>query len=163
MVNHRTRAPLRITERIDYAVRSVVLLAQNDPAFVTARTVAEHYGMSLKLVGGVMWSLSAAGIVGSRPGWHGGFRLARRADQISLRSVITAAAGAEPPPPSSPAPMGPANGRAPDRDIVAGFWAALDRSVQEALEVLTIADLIGDAPEHSWEFHAVAQLQLPEA
>lgn len=141
VVNRRTAAPLRVTERVDYALRSVLLLARHDQEFLTARSVAEHYGMSLKLLGGVLWYLSAAGIVDSRPGWHGGFRLARAPHEISLGAVIAAASGdggtvlrqGGPPPPADRDGLGD--------DVVVRFWHALDRTLQRTLEGLTVADL----------------------
>ena len=77
MTSRRAAAPLRVTERIDYTLKSVLLLSINEGSYLTTKAVAEHYGMSQKLLGSVLWSLRGAGIVTSRPGWHGGFQLAR--------------------------------------------------------------------------------------
>ena len=63
-----TALPLRVTERIDYASKSVLLLSQHEGDFLRAKGVADHYGMSVKLLGGVMWCLATAGIVDSRRG-----------------------------------------------------------------------------------------------
>lgn len=141
VVNRRTAAPLRVTERADYALRSVLLLARHDQEFLTARSVAEHYGMSLKLLGGVLWCLSAAGIVDSRPGWHGGFRLARPPHEISLGAVIAAASSDGGNVPHREAPPPPAATLATSDDVVVRFWRALDRNLQRTLEGLTVADL----------------------
>lgn len=141
MSKRRVAAPLRVTQRVDYALKSVILLAHSEDDYLSAKAVAEELGISLKLLGGVLWSLRAAGIVDSRAGWHGGFRLAGPADQIPLSAVIAAAtaegrAGDD--------EVGnPALGSAQDSstDLVRRFWDALDRHVQHRLEVLTVADL----------------------
>ena len=86
-------APLRITERADYALRSVLLLSGHDGEYLTAKAVAEHFGMSTKMLASVLWNLRAAGILESRPGWHGGFRLACPPENIPVSAVIAAARG----------------------------------------------------------------------
>ncbi len=139
-----------MTERIDYALKSVLLLSINEGSYLTTKAVAEHYGMSQKLLGSVLWSLRGAGIVTSRPGWHGGFQLARSPETIPLRAVIAAASGDQ------------GNGNRADgfgashavgtdttppqsedraTNLVAGFWQALDDQVQNTLTAFTLADL----------------------
>ena len=88
MTKRWVTAPLRVTERVDYALRSVLLLSQHEGVYLTAKEVAEHYGMSTKMLAGVLWTLRSAEILESRPGWHGGFRLARPPQAISLSAVI---------------------------------------------------------------------------
>jgi Rrf2 family protein len=138
---------LRVTERIDYALKSVLLLSQHEGDYLTAKAVADHYGMSVKLLGGVLWCLAGAGIVDSRRGWHGGFRLAQNPEAIPVQAVIAAASGDEDPSPASshPPQVGgahrspePADGAA---NLVANFWQALDNRVQEKLAGFTVADL----------------------
>lgn len=99
MTRRWVTAPLRVTERVDYAVRSVLLLSQQEGVYLTAKEVAEHYGLSTKMLAGVLWNLRSAEILESRPGWHGGFRLARSPQAIPLSAVIAAAAGADDAPP----------------------------------------------------------------
>src|ERR1700678_2099470 len=95
MAPRRGASPLRVTERVDYALKSVVLLCLHDGDYLTTKTIADHYDMSPKMLGVVLWSLRNAGILDSRPGWHGGFRLARPPEMIPVQSVIAAAANDE--------------------------------------------------------------------
>jgi len=137
----RVAAPLRVTQRVDYALKSVILLAHSEGDYLSAKAVAEELGISLKLLGGVLWSLRARGIVDSRAGWHGGFRLAQPADAIPVRAVIAAA--------TAEGPGGGDDGRTAvlgvvpnsSTELVRRFWDALDRHVQGRLEALTVADL----------------------
>ncbi|HXQ61212.1 MAG TPA: Rrf2 family transcriptional regulator [Acidimicrobiales bacterium] len=164
MANRRVAPPLRVTERVDYALKSLLLLSESEDRFLTTKAVAEHYGMSPKMLASVLWNLRSAEILESRPGWHGGFRLARPPQDIPLSAVIAAAASAdEPAPPdmSDGGPMdrpppGAARSGGPDQfrinssipeltkrtaDLVDDFWQALDDHVQETLTAFTVADL----------------------
>jgi len=146
VANCRVAAPLRVTERVDYALKAVLLLARSTGDFLTTQTVAAHYGMSPKMLASVLWNLGSARILESRPGWHGGFRLARPPHTISLHSVVAAASNDD----ESVSPgqqsqilanlpgAGPGDG---STDLVDGFWHALDDLVQDTLAALTVADL----------------------
>ena len=149
MANRRLAAPLRVTERVDYALRSVLLLSQHEGDYLTTKAMAEHWGMSTKMLATVLWNLRSAGILDSRPGWHGGFRLAHRPQEIPLIAVIAAASAEEPhgwrsggagqcPPHSAGAERGNRS-----LDLVDGFWQALDDHVQATLTAFTVADLAG--------------------
>jgi Rrf2 family protein len=137
VANRRVASPLRVTERVDYALRSVLLLSRHQGDYLTTRAVADHYGMSTKMLASVLWNLRSADILESRPGWHGGFRLALPPHRIPLSAVIAAAAGIED---VSLASAGP-----PDLtvDPVGDFWQALDQRVQATLTAFTVADLAG--------------------
>lgn len=153
MTAPRSAPPLRITERIDYAIKSLLFLSLHQEDYIPAETIADHFGMSLKLVARVLWCLRVADILDSRAGWNGGFRLARPAEAISLRSVIVAAAEGErtaknlpsDPAPNSWDPTGAAT-ESQAAGLVAGFWQALDNQVQDMLTTFTVADL---AAEHA--------------
>jgi Rrf2 family nitric oxide-sensitive transcriptional repressor len=146
VTTRRTAPPLRVTERIDYALKSVLLLSMHDGDYLTARAVADHYGMSVKLLGGVLWCLAGAGIVDSRRGWHGGFRLAQHPESIPVQAVIAAVSADDAPLPA--ASQVPLIGATPAPEVgegaaslVASFWQALDNRVQEKLAGFTVADL----------------------
>lgn len=146
----RTAPPLRVTERADYAVKSVLLLCLHQSQYLTASTIAGEFGMSQKMVGAVLWSLVAAGIVESRAGWHGGFRLTREPQDIPIRAVIEAVSLDG----STPAIGGNGDGSGPDdesqtgsrhaAEVVAAFWRALDDEVQGKLTTFTVADLAAE-------------------
>jgi Rrf2 family protein len=154
MAARRGASPLRVTERVDYALKSVVLLCLHDGDYLTAKAIADHYGMSPKMLGVVLWSLRNAGILESRPGWHGGFRLARPPEVIPVQTVIAAAANEEEAAiapltetlraeglPSSAIAMHAREGAA---QLVARFWQALNDHVQGTLTAFTVADLAED-------------------
>jgi Rrf2 family protein len=129
-------SPLRVTERVDYALKSVLLLSRHEGHYLTTKAVAEHYGMSTKMLASVLWNLRSADILESRPGWHGGFRLALPPHEIPLSAVIAAAAGIEEVNLASvPSDL--------TADPVGDFWQALDERIQATLTAFTVADLAG--------------------
>jgi len=148
-MERRTAPPLRVTERADYAVKSVLFLCLHRSEYLTASVIAEEFGMSKKMVGAVLWNLVAAGIVESRTGWHGGFRLAREPQDIPIRVLIEAAIydgrarslrtndGLDPVNVSS-------SNHAKAAVVVAAFWRALDQRVQRELTAFTLADLAAE-------------------
>ena len=142
-------APLRVTERADYALKSVLLLSVHEGDYLTTRAMADHFGMSPKMLASVLQRLRAAGIVESRPGWQGGFRLSRPPGRIALNVVIAATASGDERSSALPnigAPLRPRsstpalNDRA--AELVNDFWRALDDHIQSTLTAFTVADLV---------------------
>lgn len=147
VTNRRVAAPLRVTERVDYALKAVLLLAQHPDDFLTTKAMAGHYGMSPKMLASVLWNLRSAEILESRPGWHGGFRLARRPQAIPVSSVIAAANSVDElmPPLHRQTQILPNSPTGEQSDQSAGlvdrFWRALDDQVQGTLTAFSVADL----------------------
>jgi Rrf2 family protein len=136
-----------VTERVDYALKSVLLLAQHTGDFLTTKAMAAHYGMSPKMLASVLWNLRSAEILESRPGWHGGFRLARLPQAIPVSVVIAAANNVDElvPRPNGRTQISPNSptGESGERpvDLVDSFWQALDDHVQGTLTAFSVADL----------------------
>ncbi|HUH16943.1 MAG TPA: Rrf2 family transcriptional regulator [Methylomirabilota bacterium] len=89
---------LELTRRGDYAVRAMLTLARHDaaqltPAQLTAAQLAAATGVPSSLVPQVMGDLARAGLVRTRRGRSGGYRLARPAAEVSLLAVIEAVEG----------------------------------------------------------------------
>lgn len=138
MTNRRTAPPLRVTERVDYALRAATLLAQNPGTYLTTQAIAEHHHLSPKMLGSVLWNLRTAGLVTSRAGWHGGFQLADAPERTSVQALVVAASadGADlSTAPSTDEPVEPV-------DPVDRFWHTLDTQVQDHLARVTVADLL---------------------
>jgi len=148
-VRHRPSAPLVLTERADYALRSVLYLSRSNGAFVAAETVAGHYGMSTKMLAEVLRRLRRAGILVAKTGSHGGFKLSQPAESIAVRSVIAAVDGSNE---FAPPPVEAAAG---SRDPVDEFWRSLDLNLQRMLDSFSVADL---AAERTLCAHVVPSL-----
>jgi Rrf2 family protein len=94
---------LELTRRGDYAVRAMLALALADgepphgPRRVGGRVsvarIAASAAIPPRILPSVMLRLSRAGLVTAQTGRTGGYRLARRADRISLLDIIEAVEG----------------------------------------------------------------------
>ena len=153
MANRRVAAPLRVTERADYALKSLLLLSVHEGDYLTTKEMADHFGMSPKMLASVLQRLRDAGIVESRRGWQGGFRLGRPPGRIALNVVIAATASGNERSSALPnigARLGPhlSTPELNDRvaELVNGFWRALDDHIQGTLSAFTVADLARGRP-----------------
>ncbi|MEV0171277.1 Rrf2 family transcriptional regulator [Streptomyces sp. NPDC050803] len=135
---------MRISARADYAVRAVLELAvrqggDGDP--VKAEAVAVAQDIPHKFLEGILGDLRRAGLVDSRRGGNGGYRLARDASEITVADVIRAVDG----------PIVSVRGVRPTGLSYAGsaepllpLWIALRANVRRILEGVTIADIAAD-------------------
>ncbi|MET8450442.1 Rrf2 family transcriptional regulator [Streptomyces sp. NPDC005209] len=136
---------MRISARADYAVRAVLELAvrQGDgPGPVKAEELATAQDIPHKFLEGILADLRRAGVVDSRRGGGGGYRLAREASEITVADVIRGVDG----------PIVSVRGERPTGLAYTGtaqpllpLWIALRANVRRILEGVTIADIAADA------------------
>ena len=80
---------MQITRQADYAVRAVVYLAQHGPgAPIATAEIGRRQHIPLTFLAKIVSQLSAAGIVHTLRGAHGGISLGRPADEISLLEIV---------------------------------------------------------------------------
>jgi Rrf2 family protein len=80
---------MQITRQADYAVRAVVYLAERLPGSpIATAEIARQQHIPITFLAKIMSQLSAAGIVHTLRGAHGGIRLGRPADEISLLDIL---------------------------------------------------------------------------
>lgn len=84
---------LELTRKGDYAIRAVVALARHAPDLVAAPRLAQETAIPRRFVAQVMTDLVQAGIVETRLGRAGGYRLAVSPDDLSLLAVVQAVEG----------------------------------------------------------------------
>jgi len=84
---------LSLTRKTDYALLALTRLAGQPGEIVSAREIAERVGVSLPLLMNVLKQLASAGLVSSVRGAHGGYSLARPAEEITLAELIDATEG----------------------------------------------------------------------
>ncbi|MGW7256328.1 RrF2 family transcriptional regulator [Streptomyces sp. NPDC054834] len=134
---------MRISARADYAVRAALELAvrQGDGP-VKAEEIAAVQDIPHKFLEGILGDLRRAGIVESRRGGGGGYRLAREASAITVADLIRAVDG----------PIVSVRGERPTGLAYSGtaqpllpLWIALRANVRRILEGVTVADLAADA------------------
>src|SRR5207247_2662338 len=93
-VCHRLGHPMRIPAKADYAVRAAIeLAAAGEDAVVKGERLAGAQDIPLHFLENILGDLRQAGIVTTRRGPEGGYRLARPPAEISVADVIRAVDG----------------------------------------------------------------------
>lgn len=85
---------LRISRKIDYGLRAVVFLASLDPGtIVPFREIAREMMIPEDFLAKILKTLVDQNLVKSSRGPHGGYSLARSANEVSFLEVIEAVEG----------------------------------------------------------------------
>lgn len=80
---------MKLSRTAEYALRAALLIAANDPERPTAvDALAEALGVPRNYLSKILHRLSKAGVLSSRSGPGGGFRLGRPAAQITLAELL---------------------------------------------------------------------------
>jgi Rrf2 family protein len=131
---------VRISAKVDYAVRAMCELAAHDRATpLKAEQMAAAQEIPLSFLENILVDLKRAELVRSLRGQVGGYRLGRAAETISIADIIRAVEG----------PLADVRGTRPEalrfegpatalRDV----WLANRVSVRRVLEHVTIADVV---------------------
>jgi Rrf2 family protein len=136
---------VRISAKADYAVRAAVELAaasHDEP--LKAEAIAEAQQIPPRFLENILVELRHSGIVQSRRGAEGGYRLSRPADDITIAEVIRAVDG----------PLATVRGDPADELDYEGpagplqeVWLALRANIRQVLESVTLAAVVeGDLP-----------------
>jgi Rrf2 family protein len=130
---------MRISAKVDYAVRAAVELAARGEEPVKGEVVAEAQGIPLKFLENILGELKHTGIVASRRGAQGGYWLAKPADEVTLADIVRAVEG----------PLATVRGERPEALDYIGeaeplqrVWIALRANIREVMETVTLADVI---------------------
>lgn len=130
---------VRVSAKVDYAVRAALELAAAGEESLTADTVAERQEIPVHFLHKILNELRRARLVSSQRGAEGGHRLARPADEISVADVIRAVEG----------PLAVVRGTPPESlrynptaVPLQQVWIALRTNVREVLEGVTLGDLV---------------------
>jgi Rrf2 family protein len=152
---------MRVTARGDYAVRAAVELAAADGAPRKVSEIAAAQDIPPRFLENILLALRRAGIVQSRRGADGGFRLSRPPEEITVASVLRAVEG----------PIANVQGMPHDQVVYAGsaaalrdVWVAVRASLRAVLEGVTVADIAAGrlpaevtqltADPEAWKTHA---------
>ncbi len=136
----RKNRAVRITAKADYAVRAAVELAAAESTGkpVKGEQLARSQGIPQNFLENILTELRRAGIIRTRRGAEGGYRLARPAAEITVADVLRAVEG----------PLAAVQGVRPDELTYEGaavqlpeVWVALRASLREVLEHVTLADI----------------------
>jgi Rrf2 family protein len=129
---------MHISAKVDYAMRALLELALSGEA-ATAETLAEAQHLPTKFLSVILGDLRRAGIIESRRGSDGGYRLARPATKITVADVMRGIDG----------PLAEVRGLRPEMTIYEGaaehlqdVWIATRASLRAVLDLVTIDQII---------------------
>ncbi|MFI5778640.1 RrF2 family transcriptional regulator [Nocardia sp. NPDC051570] len=132
---------MHVSAKVDYAVRILVEIARAQPDSVKADIIATAQAIPPKILESAAAELRRAGLVTSRRGPDGGYRLARPAADISIADVIRGVEG----------PLASVRGQRPEDVTYSGaaeplqrVWIALRVNIRAVLEQVSIADIAWD-------------------
>lgn len=85
---------LKLTKKADYGLMALKYLAEHpDLPALSAKEVADAYGIPAQLLAKILQQLTKGGLLRSHAGMNGGYSLSRPARQISAYEVILAIDG----------------------------------------------------------------------
>jgi Rrf2 family protein len=135
---------MRVSAKVDYAVRAAAELAASEQGPVKGERLAEAQGIPLQFLEHILLELKHAGIVRARRGAKGGYWLARPADTITIADVVRAVEGPIAHVQSAPPESIEYRGSAKHLQEV---WIAVRASLRTVVEHVTLADLVsGELP-----------------
>ncbi len=130
---------MRVSAKVDYALRAMTELAAAAPSLMTAEQLATAQKIPPKFLENILAQLRNGGLVASQRGAEGGYRLAKQPEEISMADVIRELEG----------PIATVRGARPDELEYAGpatrlrdIWLELRSQMRGVLEQTTLADLI---------------------
>jgi Rrf2 family protein len=151
---------VRVSAKTDYAIRAALeLAAAPDAKPVKGERISKAQAIPLRFLENILMQLRHAGLVESRRGADGGYRLARPASEVTLADVIRAIDG----------PLAGVSGVRPESlgfegvaEPMRDVWIAVRASLRGVLERVTLADVIsGELPPHVRELVADEDAWVP--
>lgn len=123
---------MRVSQRVDYALRGLVALAQRTPGTsVAAGDIADELGLPRRFLEQQFTALAQAGILECRRGAGGGCSMARPAAMVTAADVVRALEGTSLDVPRT------------SGTVVSDMWADVAHALDEALDGVNLADLAG--------------------
>ena len=131
---------MRISAKVDYAVRAAIELAGADRLEpLKGDRIAAAQDIPMKFLENILSELRRSGLVGSRRGAEGGYWLARPPKDITIADLIRAVEG----------PLANVQGVRPEELEFEGsaeplqrMWVCVRASLRGVLEHVTLADLV---------------------
>lgn len=135
----RHNAGVRISARVDYAIRATLELAAGGPEPLTSERIATAQKIPVRFLQSILSDLTAARLVASTRGREGGYRLGRPASEISIADIMRVEQGF----------LADIHGQRPEDVDYPGVaqeltkvWVAARASYRAVLERVTLADVM---------------------
>jgi Rrf2 family protein len=140
---------MRVTAKVDYAVRAAMVLARaadDDAGPVKGDRIGTEQNIPVKYLENILSELRQSGIVRSQRGAEGGYWLAKPPASVAIADIIRAVEG----------PLATVRGEraeqlqyGDDAGALQPMWIAVRASLRSVLEQVTLADVVASKlPEH---------------
>ena len=130
---------MRITARVDYAVRAALELAAAAPGALTCDKIATAQDIPSRFLQSILGDLQHARLVTSQRGREGGYRLALPPSEISIARVMRVEQGF----------LAEVHGQRPEdvsypgtAEPLAAVWVAARAAYRRVLEEVSLADVV---------------------
>ncbi|HEX7340673.1 MAG TPA: SUF system Fe-S cluster assembly regulator [Rhodanobacteraceae bacterium] len=130
---------LRISRLTDYATVVMTCLASSPDVVLSTGQIAECTLLELPTVSKLLKLLGHAGLVESFRGVNGGYRLARRASDISLADIVEALEG---PLGMTECSVAPGQCEREAHCSVRGNWRRINQTIGGALRAVSLDDML---------------------
>src|SRR4051795_7297813 len=147
------RSTVRITARVDYAVRAALELAAAAPGALTCERISTAQSIPNRFLQAILGDLQHARLVTSQRGREGGYRLALPPSEISIARVMRVEQGF----------LADVHGQRPEdveypppATALASVWVAAREAYRQVLDDVTLADVVANKfPDHVAELIAM--------
>ena len=133
---------MRVSAKVDYAVRAAIELAAAGEGPVKGEEIAAAQHIPLNFLENILLDMRQADLVRSQRGREGGYWLARPPEAIAVADVIRAVEG----------PLATVRGERAEALHYEGaaeplqqVWVAVRANLRAVLESVTLADIVSDA------------------
>jgi len=130
---------IKITTKIRYAIRLLIFLAQHEGEIVFLKDVSEKENISFKYLEQIIPYLKNSGLILSKRGARGGYILAKKPSQITIKEIVQSIEG-----PiaivecvASSEYCNRSNNCVPNK-----LWKKLNKQISDTLETITLEDLM---------------------
>jgi Rrf2 family transcriptional regulator, cysteine metabolism repressor len=131
---------VRLSAKGEYAITALLDLAMHDKeGLQPIQEIAARQGIPQRYLEQVLLQLKRAGLLESRRGSAGGYRLSRPADQVTVGTVLRAVEGSI----SGAGAVRRAGGHVPAESIgdLSDLWREISEAVSGVVDRLTLDDL----------------------
>lgn len=130
---------MRVSARVDYAIRAALELAATSQQAVKAEDLAKAQGIPISFLENILGDLRRAGIIISQRGREGGHQLARPAAEITIADIMRIEVGN----------LAEVHGERPEdlhyegaAEHLTEVWVAARAAYRKVLESVTLADVL---------------------
>jgi Rrf2 family protein len=137
---------VRVSAKGEYAIKALLDLALHETEGLRPiQEIAARQGIPQRYLEQVLVQLKRAGLVESRRGSAGGYRLSRPADEVTVGAVLRAVEG--PVAAGEPARRGARPGHGESGADLSDLWREVSQAVSAVLDRVTLEDLRRRAEE----------------